>query len=245
MPRVILTTCGTSLFTSNCWREYNLSAEPALSKAATENKPKLEKRYRDYTIGHKEDDPNGHSLAKNFDRKNTWGELSQIAKLPAELASLRVIIEALSSKDKKLNENDKIILLHSDNDDGRFCAKVLEQVLRQLLSDVQIELDEIRGLDPEDPKQLLTAIKTIWTKYHGVVRENGLEFIFNLTGGYKATSMILAAQAAILSEAANITVAYLHEDAPADILFSIHWENNVPKFGFWSKNNNSSSLPAL
>lgn len=246
MRRVILTTCGTSLFTSNCWKDHDLSAEPALSKAAAENKPRLEKRYRDYTIGHKEDTPTGQSLADVFDEQ-IWNTLPQIAKLPAELASLRVIIEALSSKGEALNKNDMIILLHSDNDDGRYCAMVLEQVLNNLLQniDIDIERNEIKGLDPVDPKRLLEALQHIWRSYSERVKGSGLSFIYNLTGGYKATSMILAAQAAVLSEAANITVAYLHEDAPTDILFSIHWDLNDPKFGFWSKNNNSSLLPAL
>ncbi len=239
MSRIILTTCGTSLYTSSCWEGLN---DPPLSTISIEDRKTLRKKQskcEGAIADARREGITGETFAKGFDPVS-WKTLDRLRDLPAELASLRIIIEALNSGNKKLNKNDKIILLHSDNDDGNFCAEVVEKVLRELLADVKIELDEVRGLDPKDPKGLVTALQDIWTKYRNEVKRNGVEFIFNLTGGYKATSMILAAQAAVLSEAANITVAYLHEDASPDILFRIHWDNNIPRFGFWSKNSSGT-----
>ena len=210
MPRVILTTCGTSLFTSNCWKKYDLSAEPALSKAAAENKPRLEKRYRDYTIGHKEADPTGQSLVKVFDEQ-IWDTLPQIAKLPAELASLKAITMYFEKRKQPLNSHDKIKLLHSDNSEGEYCALAIKLILElNIKLACSVSLDKQEGLDPQNYENFNAALERIWEGYFREIENSSDQYTFNLTGGYKGIAVILGGLAYKMQHA-GVTIFYLHE----------------------------------
>ncbi len=207
MGRIILTTCGTSLFTSNCWQ--NISGDLSIFKSANiDEKAENEKAYRKFTEGHKNRDSSGTSLAQNFDL-NCWNDSSKITWLTAELASLRAITNFFETIRNPLNNGDKIVLLHSDNDEGRFCASVVERVLRDKIGiPCQVERDEIKGLDPQDAGGFNQALGDIWNRYRN---EIGEKYIFNLTGGYKGTAIMLGGLAYKMRATAQITVFYLHE----------------------------------
>jgi len=247
VSRIILTTCGTSLYTSSCWKGLN---DPPISTISLEDQKTIRKRQskcEGLIMDAQKEDPTGETFAQSFDAVS-WNNLDRLRDLPAELASLRVILESLKSKNEGLDQEDKIILLHSDNNNGRFCASVIKLVLEKQLQGVVIKPDKINGLDPVSAQQLVDALKTTWKTYYNMLSRNSDKFIFNLTGGYKATSLILAALSALFALSADvsssgvpdITITYLHESAPPDNLFNIYWDKeksffNAIQFGFGTK----------
>ncbi|AKB40298.1 MULTISPECIES: putative CRISPR-associated protein [Methanosarcina] len=252
MPRIIITTCGTSLFKSCCWK-YGELCKDSLSEMKDEQErmgyesvcnSKLKQALND-----------GIDLAKEFD-PSAWEDL-YLRDLPAELASLRAIqlcLEGIKSKpplgedDKILNSNphprlrktenepplgedDKIVLLHSDNEEGRYCAMILSNILKDydLLSDVQIcEPWEVKGLDPSDLYQFEKALKHLWkdliSKFDGIN-----EYIFNPTGGYKALSILFGAAAYHFSK---VRVFYLHENTSYSEISEI-WFDSIGEPSEW------------
>ncbi len=217
MSRIILTTCGTSLFTSNCWKENNLSKQPALLQADIDSRPELERKYRMYTSGHKENDSSGKSLVGQFD-DNVWKVPLQIAKLPAELASLKAI-QKVYEKHSALGSGDEIVLLHSDNEEGKYCADVVRLVLEDkkfnLIPDVTITPNKIEGLDPSDHQGFVAALDDIWKQRleQFIELDSATKLIFNLTGGYKGTAILLGAIAYKFHQDVDIKVFYYHEKA--------------------------------
>jgi putative CRISPR-associated protein (TIGR02619 family) len=232
MPRTIITTCGTSLFKSCCWRYGDLC-----DNSLSEMKDELEKMAYELVCNSKlkqafADKKELHQDFEHF----AWKE-NYLRDLPAELASLRAIqlcLEDIESEqyqgeinklttstshprlrklesEPPLGEDDKVILLHSDNEEGRYCAMILSKILKgnDLLQGVQIcDNWEVKGLDPSDIFQFGKALKNIWKEM--LLKFDGCnEFIFNLTGGYKALSILFGAAAYHFSK---VRVFYLHEN---------------------------------
>ena len=84
MARIIYTTCGTSLLTSSCWK----GCIPPVSENSTRN-AEIDEANRKHIEGEM-CDPD--SLASSF-LPEFWEYTSNLRRLPAELASLRVIGE--------------------------------------------------------------------------------------------------------------------------------------------------------
>jgi len=214
MPRVIITTCGTSLLTSNCWKD--ISKDPSILSPDLRNYPQqrveLEIRYAAYTQPYfKSGDITG--LAGQFDI-DVWNNTDFILKLPAELASLKAIIEFFARRNAPLNNQDSIVLLHSDNAEGRFCAQVIKEVLStEIKISAPVTLHKVTGLDPSNVNQFNQALDSVWQDYINkqINAQNHNEYIFNLTGGYKATAMVLSALAYKMHCSAPVTIFYLHE----------------------------------
>ncbi|MCC4766894.1 putative CRISPR-associated protein [Methanosarcina sp. DH1] len=252
MPRTIITTCGTSLFKSCCWSHGELCND-----SLTEMKDEQERMEYELVCNSKLKQAfvDKKELHKDFERF-AWDEL-YLKDLPAELASLRAIqlcledieskphlrvddkgsISSLHTRRRKpenelpLGENDRIILLHSDNEEGRYCAMTISKILEDydLLPRVQIcDPWEVRGLDPNDLYQFEKALKNIWkdlvSKFDG-----SNEYIFNPTGGYKALSILFGAAAYHFSK---VRVFYLHENTNYNEISEI-WFNSTGDPSEW------------
>ena len=227
MGRTIITTCGTSLLSSGCWTLPGIGSLVGLND---DDRTVQEGINKGVIKNHMNDDSDGQTLARAFDRE-AWVNLGRLLDLPAELASLRVYQEALARQRPSvtLGGEDKIFLLHSDNPEGEYCAKVLKIVLRGLFTGVEISCDPIRNLDPVDFVFFGEALSKIWRKYCETVnRENNNRntLIFNLTGGYKAVGMVLTALC-VANPAIPVTIIYLHETAPPESLFVMNFQGST------------------
>ena len=245
MPRVIITTCGTSLLTSNCWEieiqapdrtMKKMSEEQAILDPTLQKPENLEKRIRleqTYSENINLYGNNPDKLAENFDMQ-VWDDPSKILKLPAELASLRAIINFFKCRQQELNKQDNIVLIHSDNDDGKFCAKVLKGSLEKKIKiGCGIQLSEVEGLDPKDATGFNKAIMRIWDECQKEITEKqNNEYIFNLTGGYKGTAIILGGLAYKLHEKARMAIFYLHETSDYENISVYHFRNKALYSGY-------------
>lgn len=157
-------------------------------------------------------DLSGQSLATKFDI-NVWNDTSQITKLTAELASLKAIIKFYDNRNAPLNRDDKIILIHSGNVEGKFCAQVIQTILREKIEiDWSVERKEFEGLDPQNAERFNRALMDIWTFCRNFIQDNREDtHLFNLTGGYKGTAIILGGLIYKEHTSSNIVMFYLHE----------------------------------
>lgn len=221
MARTIITTCGTSLFASSAWNDAACLAQPALN--TIENRAERQHREaenEDFTGPYR--DMGARELAKQFHKK-CWEQIDLIGKMPAELASLRSLAyyyEQVMEPAEPLSDKDRLIFYHSDNDEGRFCAKCIEAILERfdLLPAVPLRFEPLVGLEPENSEKFGRAIAELWAKTYNVIREvpGGHRVIFNLTGGYKAMGIVLSALGASLGT--PVTMLYLHESTnPGEI----------------------------
>lgn len=218
MSRVILTTCGTSLFTSNCWKD--VSSSPSIFQLKSPNKEDQEKCYRDFTMRYKNNDPSGESLAKKFDIE-VWQDSSKITWLPAELASLKVIKLFCENNNIPLSSSDKLILLHADNEDAIYCANVIHKVLtiNKLLNDVMIEsLWKVNELDPANVDIFRNSMERLWVDLaKKMPYQENIRYYLNLTGGYKATVMLFAC-IAYAKGFVDAYIFYLNEESGLEVL---------------------------
>ena len=210
MSRIIYTTCGTSLFTSNCWR--GISDTDSIFKSQSPEREDHEKRYRDFTQKEMNNDATGRSLVDKFD-KDVWEDDSKITWLTAELASLKAILKFFKSKNEPLDKSDEIILIHSDNYEGKFCAQVIDMILNEKINvGCPVERKEFKGLDPQNADSFNKALKEIWEFCRNYIHNNSNDtHIFNLTGGYKGTAILLGGLVYKEHATSNIVIFYLHE----------------------------------
>jgi len=225
MPRTIITTCGTSLFKSCCWK-----CDGLCNDSLSEMKDKQERMEYELVCNSRlkkalEED---YDLSKEFELFS-WENLAYMRDLPAELASLRAIkIYFDNSQKGSLCNGDKVILLHSDNKEGSFCANVIYKVLKEnnLLPGIEIEKWEIIGLDPSDAERFGSALLDIWQKSITKFEENeNEEYIFNLTGGYKGVVILLGAFAYINACA---KIFYLYEETNYEKITIMFFDPNSP-----------------
>lgn len=175
--RKIITTCGTSLLESCCWKPFGSQTEGLNSKHLSQIKDESEKRAHEYHcreafnkfIIDKKISNNGideipqesiEEVAKKFDRfswdgsaKDKGGDANDnfeyLRDLPAELASLRAIEHVLH--EEPFTKDDEILLLCSDTIDGKFCAAVIKKVLiNHKLVPCNVEVKPITDLDFEN-----------------------------------------------------------------------------------------------
>ncbi|MEW6088972.1 MAG: hypothetical protein AB1498_11785, partial [bacterium] len=197
MSRIIITTCGTSLYKSSCWKWNSLNNIP-ISTLNSEPKRLRDRQFKceEAIIQAQNSDKSGKILAETFD-KSSWDDLGRLRDLPAELASLRVIQNFCEKNGKPLNNTDKLYLLYADNEEAQYCANILHKVLIDfnLLNNIVIETPwKIEDLDPKDIGRFQTSIKSFWEKLIKIMPDNsGNRYYLNLTGGYKSTVILSSA----------------------------------------------------
>ena len=162
-------------------------------------------------------------LASKFDIK-VWNNRALLVDLPAELASLKALHEYQKKAGCKVG---RLVFLHSDRGEALQAYQVLREIIvgEHLFPDTPLEKIEgwpIRGLDPGKAAQFGKALQQIWGKLAADANHAGNddEFIFNITGGYKALSVVLAGYAYIDRGYPRIRIAYLYEGvASGEITF--------------------------
>lgn len=229
MGHTIITTCGTSLQTSSAWLDPQCQSCPSLAQITDpEERHLMSGIYAAFTAGF----TTPEALAAQFDRQ-CWDDIGRIGKLSAELASLRALAHYYGNAvqpPQPLGQGDMVLFLYSDNDEGRFCARCIENILQNnaLLPGVELIFQEIGGLDPISPADFQRALKTMWT--FCLDQAGGLagdRLIFNLTGGYKAMGLVLAALSSIVPVTPPPSIIYLHETAgPEQLLIYSYDKNN-------------------
>ena len=231
MGRIILTTCGTSLYAScswtlNCINVSNEEFKRLSEYDLTDRSQRKEFRRRQRELeGVIEDlESSWKELADSFD-KTAWMK-DRLRDLPAELASLRVIQHYCEKIDRPLNVEDKLVLCYADNARASFCVNVLERAIKNVLIEqnhLKLQLDEsikVIGLNPlGDPSSYIKSFEWIWEKIASDYGpEEGISYYFNLTGGYKPLVMVLACFAYIKALNKDTTIFSLNEESGDDIL---------------------------
>lgn len=210
MPRTIITTCGTSLFKSCCWRYEGLCKD-----SISEMKDETERMGYESVcnIKLKQALNDDFDLAKEFD-PSAWEDL-YLRDLPAELASLRVIQRYFEKIDRPLGRGDRVILLHSDTEEGFFCSKNIYYTIlnNNLLNGANIVQWRIEGLNLHNSDNFGYALQSIWQDMIELHADNENEYFLNLTGGYKGVTILLGGFAYFRSK---VNIFYLHEDLKSE-----------------------------
>lgn len=249
--RKINTTCGTSLLESCCWNAFGSESKGLNSNLLSQmgDDEDRKRAYEDHCRKvfkkfktEKKISNNGmeeipiesiREIASKFD-KFSWGgdskdNFNYLRDLPAELASLRAIEQVLMNNEEPFTKDDEILLLCSDTTDGKFCADVIKEVLifHKLVPckvDVKIieDLDFEKDTNPED-KKVSEAHKGLWNYFFlPLTDEKNIDYIFNLTGGYKSLAILLGAVAYKKSDRARIF--YLNEKSKRDKIFTMWFD---------------------
>lgn len=242
MPRVVFTTCGTSLYNSSCWSWNRLNEKPLSGFTDRRALRKRQIECEKAIIAAREKDSTGKELADTFD-KSPWDIPTRMRDLPAELASLKAIQAYFKNPriDAPFSETDRIILLHSVSPakeiDGKFCADVLIKIIvnNDLLSPTNIDLKPIANLDPADSTLFGEALKEIWV-FANSLRSGGNSIILNLTGGYKALSILLGAFG---RKSFGTPMFYLHEETGYDQIFMMKFvSERAISFSYFNMDSN-------
>ena len=237
MSKTVIATCGTSILSSSCWNLKNIKrpeGEPndlMKKKFEHDNNMVIEKFLEGKEV---------RDLVKTFDL-NCWTEMNSAKFMSAELASLKFYLETdreggrgdESGRDRTpfgSESEDKLVFLHSGNKEGRRCANIIEEVIgllkvQKLMPDVPVVLHGFDGLDPVDGTAFGNSLEQIWKFCNDILEEEiqlKNEIVFNLTGGYKAISMVLAGLCANFTTNL-IKIVYLHETAAWKNLFIMNF----------------------
>jgi len=228
MKRIIITTCGTSLLKSSCWDIGPIKDKHFSQMKDEDEKQKHEFNCRTVLNAARE---SGVNISEKFNRFS-WDNRKYLRDLPAELASLRAIQMYFEGpKMEKLGSDDKIILLYSDNKDGKSCAELLHEIMieNKLIPEVEIELWKITDLEPKNPKGFGNALKNIWNRcLLEFPIQNTTKYVFNLTAGYKGTAVMLGGFSYYIGRMANIF--YLHEETAYNYISIIGFDVTKSSF---------------
>lgn len=169
-------------------------------------------------IREEQTDPVRAALAQAYSNKN-WSEVAnQLREIdPTERlcgAEINSVTDLLS---QQIIERDYLHLFHSETDDGKAIAKILEAYFTQDRWQVQVHC--VKGLRDDDPNLFRTqGLRNLAKLFGERVRESRQNFIpcaINATGGYKAQIAI----AVLMGQALDIPVYYKHERFDAIIPF--------------------------
>lgn len=232
MKRVIITTCGTSLLHSSCWDIEPIKDKHFSQLKDDDERQKHELKCKTVLTATREA---GVNISEKFNRFS-WNNINYLRDLPAELASIRAIQMYFEGPtQRELGKEDEIILLHSDNTDGKFCGERLLEILnnksRILLPEVQVKQWQVEGLDPRDSSEFERALNKIWNEsIKKFSRIDETQYIFNLTGGYKGVSILLGAF--VYAKGLDAKIFYLYEETEYKHIAVIDFDPNTDTPGF-------------
>lgn len=213
MGRILLTTCGVSLLQSSCWHYENLNHKCPKDEIELLNYQLYCKKILGTAMDYGDD--------IDFDDRY-WKNLAYLRYMPAELASLRAIQKYFEITESPIGMDDKILLLYSSEKEGKFCGEIILKVLKNkklFPKEVKINKWPIDGLNYQDLKKYEIALKKIWKESIEKTDNENIDFIFNLTGGYKGVVIMLGIVAYFQSNSIEnklIDIFYLHEDSKLD-----------------------------
>ncbi|MFN3479766.1 MAG: putative CRISPR-associated protein [Thermodesulfovibrionales bacterium] len=197
MPKLIITTVGTSIITNNLYgSQFNTEIAQLVERGIVPNK-------KDYIV---------NTAVNNI--LNNLRNNKPNRHLSAELASLRVF----RNNDRLgLSKDDVIVLFSTDTEDGKFCSEVNKRVLESL--------GWCNVLQPVVIQGLKTKITNEGEDISDRFKEAGLvnlkneterllkghtyeEKYFNISGGFKATIPFIT----ILAFEKGMKLFYLYEE---------------------------------
>jgi len=221
MPLTIITTCGTSVLAAGCWKGLTTSylgcGRDEQKKIQGDNEEKV-RAFRSEnlspdllaaTFDH------GIPLATAFGTGKPAGPVlvDRLRDLPAEIATLAALAYDLGKHG--IARDDRLFLLHANNDEGDYCVCVLKKVLEDKASLKVVRLEPIEHLDP-DGGMFSAGILQLRERCRAIVKERPEDSLyFNLTGGYKAMGIALGAlcHEMVEKEKRDVHAVYLHETA--------------------------------
>ena len=195
-------------------------------------------------IKEKQTDPIRSALAQAYSKEN-WSEVAnQLRKInPTERlcgAEINSVTDLLA---QELIEKGYLHLFHSDTDDGKAIAEILEAYFTQ--DHWLVKIHCVEGLRDDAPNLFRTqGLRNLAKLFGERVRESRQNYIpcaINATGGYKAQIAI----AVLMGQALDIPVYYKHErfnaiipfpPMPVALDFSL-WERASGMFMVLSKEN--------
>ena len=169
-------------------------------------------------IKEEQTDPLRAALAQAYSAKN-WSEVAtQLRKIdPTERlcgAEINSVTDLLA---QQVIERGYLHLFHSETDDGKAIAQILQSYFTQDRWRVQVHC--VEGLRDDDPDlfrtQGLRNLAKLFGEQVRASRQNFIPCAINATGGYKAQIAI----AVLMGQALDIPVYYKHERFDAIIPF--------------------------
>ena len=234
MALTIITTCGTSLLQSSCWRE---APERLKSIALTPEgeRDDMRVRWKNWITGTMESAP---EFAERFD-KAAWDKVGRLIDLPAELASLRALQLHF---DKNKQRVDRIVLLHSTDRDAQFAYQVIRDVFgkeydvgsakTKLFGDTRIDEFPCKDLNPQKAENFGRALTQIW-KWVSEEKEKANNddcLILNVTGGFKAMAVVLGGYGYCRGPSLpRVHIVYLYEETSYNQLAFLSFLHDAPE----------------
>jgi len=198
MSKLITTTVGTSVITN---RLYDRRFDTEITQLVEYRKtPRNKDEIVNDTV---------EKIKENLQNKRPNNYLT------AELASLRAF---KNNSELGISNDDVIALFSTDTEDGKFCAKVNEEVFKSLqwcevLSPVVIEgLKTRRIREDEDISNVFkdAGLISLKRETERLLANNGYtRKYFNITGGFKATIPFIT----ILAFEKGMSLFYLYEES--------------------------------
>lgn len=158
----------------------------------------------------------GTSVLTNPDRdlavKRPWlGEKNISDRTLALEWMSKIDIELISAETNTLwrldvSADDEIILLHSDTPSGLECAEVLQAFFEENLSQKNVKLRQIPGINYDLDESGSTLDKMALLLKELIAQAKG-NVTLAATGGFKAQSMIMA----LVGNVCEVPVCYVHE----------------------------------
>lgn len=191
MKKMVLTTVGTSLI-------YHLVEKKTSLKNyadGIEGKPskELDDYRKEYDVLRKES--LSHLRSLNLDKS------TDLDKSSAEIKSLFKL---------GIGNDDVVYLYATETIDGKLCAEVLEDSIKQKFS-CKVTTEEIKGLQVSNPELFKkTGIRNYIDKATKIIEDNRYSYklILNITGGFKA----VVPYTTLLGMLFQIPVFYVFED---------------------------------
>lgn len=209
----IITMIGTSLF-ENYLEKHN---DTDFKNYVEHLKNRTAREYSEETnrINFVKQKINKWLQQPNTDKTNASAEIKSLVKLKEEL-----------------KDTFNIYFLHSDTILGNLAGEILKEKIEKIkiLSDAQVSLNTIEGLQVKDRKQFVNGMRSLITQIYRIADGYWGNIIINITGGYKATVPYLS----ILAQVNKCPIYYIFEGTdtlikvpyiPLDINWKIFEEN--------------------
>jgi putative CRISPR-associated protein (TIGR02619 family) len=160
----------------------------------------------------------GTSLLKNEDgnlpndKKRPWMKQKKIGDRRQAIAWMNnTDLELISAETNTLcrlepRDNDEIILLHSETDEGKECAEVIQEFLKQTLNLKSIQVCLIPGIHYELDESA-SALERMAELLHQLIDQAKGVVTLAATGGFKAQAMMMG----MIGHIRSIPVCYVHE----------------------------------
>lgn len=177
--KLIVSTCGTSIFTNNSSSEIR----------------EILNKYTNYSYNEipqddrKNIDKHISSRAQEIDQAN---DLQEISKMSAELNGIIRIYNNQLPNPQNKNNQDFHFLIHSDTYLGTKAAEIVENWLRRRFN--QVNRHQIKNLKTDNIENFRTAVTELVKFCYETIkgyREQRYYVIFNLTGGFKSVQGIM------------------------------------------------------